>query len=257
MSLSTFLTEAFAKSVCGTATTISGDGNLYLILLSAAPTGGGSSFSEISYGGYSRKQITSVDVTGRVATLDVNILFDAATEEWTSVPYWGIINNSTGGNLWGWGQFFAPVTISTGNQLLIKSNVLKVTAASGPFTDTLCETLLTNAFINMTCPDLGIDYIGLSTTQPNADGTGVTEPSGGNYSRETFTDWATGVVPVLNNSDITFNVPSASWGTIGWVVGFDASSGGNVMYYDEIAHQLINSGNIFEVVAGEFDITCS
>lgn len=84
-------------------------------------------------------------------------------------------------------------------------------------------------------------FVGLSSTTPNPDGTGVTEPSGNGYARVSTapTDWnsATNATPsvVTNANTVTF--PQATGGS--WVAGanltyfvlYDASSAGNFLGY--------------------------
>lgn len=55
-------------------------------------------------------------------------------------------------------------------------------------------------------------YIGLSSTQPTENGTGVTEPTGSDYMRARITAFSTprdGVV--YNSSPITFNRSRTEW----------------------------------------------
>lgn len=80
-------------------------------------------------------------------------------------------------------------------------------------------------------------YIGLSTTTINIDGTGATEPSGLGYARVAVpndkTNW--GVASngaLLNLTAITFPESTGSWGTITYVFMADASSAGNIWWYD-------------------------
>ena len=71
-------------------------------------------------------------------------------------------------------------------------------------------------------------YIGLSSTKPNADGTGITEPSGGGYQRvkiEAFSAPSSG--SVSNVGGISFPTSTTEWFPVGrpathWVV-FDGS----------------------------------
>jgi hypothetical protein len=82
-------------------------------------------------------------------------------------------------------------------------------------------------------------YFGLSTTAPNIDGTGATEPSGGSYARVAFTNNKTnfGVASnaaLTNLVAVTFPESSASWGTIVAVGMWDASSAGNLWWYDTL-----------------------
>lgn len=78
-------------------------------------------------------------------------------------------------------------------------------------------------------------YIGLLTAIPNANGTGVAEPSGFGYARVSVannsTQWpnASGRVKTHAN-DITFPAASGGgWGTIIWAGVFDASVAGNLV----------------------------
>lgn len=82
-------------------------------------------------------------------------------------------------------------------------------------------------------------YFGLSTTTIQIDGTGATEPSGGAYARASLvndkTNWGTASNASLTNSTaVTFPESSASWGTITHVFISDASSGGNIWFFDAL-----------------------
>lgn len=83
-------------------------------------------------------------------------------------------------------------------------------------------------------------HFGLSTTSINIDGTGATEPSGGAYARVSFTNnktnWGNASNATLTNSSaIQFTESTASWGTITTVFISDASSGGNIWWYDSLS----------------------
>ena len=83
-------------------------------------------------------------------------------------------------------------------------------------------------------------YFGLSTTTIQIDGTGATEPSGGNYARVGVTNdktsWGIASNGALTNSvAVTFPESTASWGTITHVFISDASSGGNIWWFDALS----------------------
>ena len=83
-------------------------------------------------------------------------------------------------------------------------------------------------------------YFGLSTTTIQIDGTGATEPSGGNYARVGVTNdktsWGIASNGALTNSvAVTFPESTASWGTITHVFISDASSGGNIWWFDTLS----------------------
>ena len=78
-------------------------------------------------------------------------------------------------------------------------------------------------------------YVALSKTAPQADGTGVTEPSGGNYARiavtkstASFTTSANGVVK--NKIRIQTNESTTAWGNCTHYAIYDAPTGGNLLW---------------------------
>lgn len=102
-------------------------------------------------------------------------------------------------------------------------------------------------------------YVGLLTAAPSDTG-GGTEVSGGSYARVTvassMANWAgtqsagsttassgTGGT-TSNNSTITFPAPTANWGVVTHVGVYDASSGGNLMFYMALTvSKTINNGD--------------
>ena len=79
-------------------------------------------------------------------------------------------------------------------------------------------------------------YLGLSTTAPAMDGSGVKEPSGGGYKRIALNSLmgtpSEGVV--ANSAQVAFDESTASWGTVRYFVVFDAVSGGNLLVYQAL-----------------------
>ncbi|GHV39049.1 hypothetical protein FACS189490_02000 [Clostridia bacterium] len=75
-------------------------------------------------------------------------------------------------------------------------------------------------------------YLGFSTTVPNADGTGVNEPTEGSYTRVDVGDWeadAQTAGKASNENEILFPETTGSWGTLTNYVIFDALTGGNLL----------------------------
>lgn len=102
-------------------------------------------------------------------------------------------------------------------------------------------------------------YIGLFTANPSDTG-GGTEVTGGSYARVTvacsLANWAgtqsAGSTAVSsgtsgttsNNNAITFPTPTANWGTITGMGAFDASSGGNLLFWSALtANKTVNNGD--------------
>lgn len=100
-------------------------------------------------------------------------------------------------------------------------------------------------------------YVALSTTDPLDSGSGITEPVGNNYSRKLFADWtASSGGSVENNTAITFDTPSGSWGAITHFALFDASSGGNMLAHAALpGTKNIGTGDTPEFAAGDLVTT--
>jgi hypothetical protein len=82
-------------------------------------------------------------------------------------------------------------------------------------------------------------YVGLSTTPINADGTGATEPSGGAYARVAVTNnktnWGVAANGALSNlTNVEFPESTLEWGIVTHIFVSDASTSGNVLYYDTL-----------------------
>jgi len=79
-------------------------------------------------------------------------------------------------------------------------------------------------------------YIGLMTSAPNDDGTGVVEPAGGAYARvsvaNTVPEWPAASGGQKSNANtITFPTATGAWGTITHFGIFDAAGGGNLLAF--------------------------
>lgn len=82
-------------------------------------------------------------------------------------------------------------------------------------------------------------YIGLSTTTPNTNGSGVDEPStDAGYARVQLTTLSEPLDGVVTNTQaINFNESTASWGTITHFVIYDSPTvdEGNLLMYGELS----------------------
>lgn len=101
-------------------------------------------------------------------------------------------------------------------------------------------------------------WVALHTTTPTGD-TGGAEVSGGAYARvalsvsTAFAD--NGAGRLTNASDITFPTASADWGTVvGWSLVSAATGGVRRAMGSLQDPQVIASGKVFKIAAGEFDL---
>jgi len=100
-------------------------------------------------------------------------------------------------------------------------------------------------------------WVALSTADPGADGSGLSEPAGGNYSRvETDSaDWNVAAGGIVDNAaEIQFPVPSGSWGLCTHWAIMDAVSGGNMIWRAPLTTpKTINSGDDVSFQIGDLE----
>jgi hypothetical protein len=110
-------------------------------------------------------------------------------------------------------------------------------------------------------PALATLYVGVSTTAPAKNGTGVTEPVGGSYARVAVTNdlanWPAAVAGAkANGTLIQFPEPTAPWGTITHLVIYDAAVAGNLVAYATLgAARTLNSGSNVNFPIGDLTAT--
>lgn len=137
--------------------------------------------------------------------------------------------------------------------------------------DYLENKLVDQLFRGQTAPTTTTLYVALYTAAPSDTG-GGTEVSGNNYSRVAVTsslaNWAgtqsagsttasTGTGgQTSNNGAITFPTPSATWGTVTHFAIYDATSGGNELFWGALTiSKTINSGDTVSFPAASLSIT--
>jgi hypothetical protein len=102
-------------------------------------------------------------------------------------------------------------------------------------------------------------YVGLSTSDPVDDASGLAEPSGNGYARAATAgaDWNTASGGTIDNAnEITFPQASGSWGTLTHFALFDAASGGNMLAHGSLGvSKSISNGDTAKFAAGDLDIS--
>lgn len=105
-------------------------------------------------------------------------------------------------------------------------------------------------------------YIGLSSTQPLSDGTGITEPSTGAYARVTTSSLSWGAATLADPSVsstillLTFPTPTADWvggALLSWAVAYDAITVGNFIGWAPVAtpRSILNGDTAPTIPIGE------
>lgn len=106
-------------------------------------------------------------------------------------------------------------------------------------------------------------YVALSTTAPDDDGSGFTEPAGGGYARVAVTNNATnwpaaeGDPTTKSNGDvIAFPQATDAWGTVTHFGIFDDTTGGNLLMSGPLDNpREVLFGDLVSFLAGEIKVT--
>lgn len=108
--------------------------------------------------------------------------------------------------------------------------------------------------------------VALFTAAPTDAGGGTeVSTSGTGYARQTLnpsdSNWAapvSGNGVTSNSSAINFGTATASWGTVTHFGIYDATSGGNLLFWDALsASKTIGSSDSFQIPSGQLTITVS
>ena len=98
-------------------------------------------------------------------------------------------------------------------------------------------------------------YLALHTANPDEDGSG-TEVSGNGYSRQAVTFAAASSGSSSSNSVEEFTASGGAFGTVTHFGIWDASSGGNLLYYGALtASKTIADGDTLRFASGAITIT--
>lgn len=90
-------------------------------------------------------------------------------------------------------------------------------------------------------------YVGLSTTAPSRDGTGVSEPSGNGYKRvllgvykQEYTQkmGTPAMGSVTNTEELHFKAATGSWGTCTHFLLYSAETGGTLLAYGQLTDEI-------------------
>jgi hypothetical protein len=128
----------------------------------------------------------------------------------------------------------------------------------GGFSDYLENKILDHIFGkgSYTSPTI---YVGLSTADPDDDGSGLVEPSGNAYARvhTSASDWNASSNGSLDNvGEITFSQATGSWGTITHFALFDTATAGNMLAYGALSQpQAIGNSDTARFQVGDLDIS--
>ncbi len=121
--------------------------------------------------------------------------------------------------------------------------------------DYLENKILDHVLRNTSYTPAATIYVGLYTAAPT-DAGGGTECTGNAYARTSVTFSAASGGATTNSADVVFPTAMGSWGGNVVAVGlFDASSAGNMLYWNTISSTAVANGDTVKFVAGDLDVT--
>ena len=111
------------------STSITAPGTMYLALFLSNPGDSGTDGTEITYTGYQRQAITFTAPTASGSGLAMEntalISFPESASSAGSVTYVAVFDNSTGGNMWLYGQLDTPLNVQTGVSPVFRAGSVK------------------------------------------------------------------------------------------------------------------------------------
>lgn len=255
-SISDYLENKLLDHVTGVAA-YTPPATVYVGLSTADPQDDGSGLAEPSGNNYGRKAVTLGAAASRQVKNSALITFNQASGAWGTVSHYGIFDAETGGNMMAHGSLSESKQVVAGNTPSIAAEAIVLSFNAGAIFTYLANKLLDLAFRNQAYSQPSI-HVALSTTTPNDDGTGVTEPSGNNYARKAHSSWAAASGGASSNSGaVSLNTPSGSWGTITDAVIYDALSSGNALLRGDVTDQAVGTGDTVSFPDGDIDISLS
>jgi hypothetical protein len=154
-----------------------------------------------------------------------------------------------------YGALTSTIAPTSGGTVQFAAGALDL-ALTGGMSNYLAHALLSHTLRNTayTTPGTAL-YVALYTSAPTASAAG-TEVSGSNYSRVQVSTWdAASNGATANTSVITFPTASGSWGTVAAGSIMDASTSGNLLFFDDFTGVPVSTGGVFSIAAGGFDVT--
>lgn len=243
---------------------------LYLALCTSDPgeaaTGG--SLNEVANSNnYSRKAITFGAAASRRVTQSGGVTFDQASGSWGTITHWAIVDSATygAGNVLAYGALSESKAIVNGNTPSIASGqvYVEITASNG------LSTYAANGFLDRMFRNqaftVSANYLSLHTTTCSDSAAG-TEVSGGSYARVQINNsggaspkWEAVSSGAVQNADAAaFPEATDSWGSVVAGACFDASSAGNMLWYEnDVVDQDVGTGDTVRYGAGAIDLAAA
>jgi hypothetical protein len=190
-----------------------------------------------------------------------SISFGTSTAAWGTVTHAIIYDASTGGNALAYCALASTISVGSSSAVSLAIGAIALSLGlAGGCSDYFANKLIDLFFRGQSYTAPANLYFGLFTAAPTNAG-GGTEVAGGAYARQslpgnlaafagtqgaTTTAVSSGTSGLTsNNAAVAFPTPSANWGTITHEAVFDASSGGNMLFWNalDVARSVLASSS--------------
>lgn len=101
-------------------------------------------------------------------------------------------------------------------------------------------------------------YLALYDGDPTGAGAEIETPTQNGYARQQLSSSnmsAAASGAITNSAAITWGPATAAWGDVTYVAAFDASTAGNLLWYDDVATKTVGNGDSYQIAAGDLDLT--
>ena len=197
-----------------------------LFLSNPEDTGGG---TEVSYAGYSRKEIKFSAPVKSGSGIEIRnsepVIFAESPTAVGNVAYIGIFDALVGGNMWLYGQLGTPINILSGVSPIIRVNMIRF-IMTGNMSE-FYKTAVLNTLRGTSCAGF-VSYLALLSGNPESGGS---EFSGSAYERVPVNfgapaEQANGNSQMSNSELIVSPEATGLWGTMTHVAIYNAQSNG-------------------------------
>lgn len=246
---------------------------LYVGLSTTDPQDSGALITEAAGGpgnnGYARKAITFGAASSRVVTQSGAINFDECTGAgWGTITHWFICDHATNTtfgtnvNMYAAGSLNSSKAVIVGNTPSIADTEITVTVNANGMSNYLANAFLDWAFRAQTLnqpSSLWVALVENSAGISDSDtGSSIDEFDQSDYARIQHDAWVAAAAGASSNSGvIDFGTLGGGPETVEAIALLDASTNGNLLFYQNITGQLIGAGDSVNIPSGDFDISIS
>lgn len=226
-----------------------------LYLNNPGESGGG---TEVSYAGYARMPITfsaPAAMNGGIGIANIgDITFAQAQTAVGNIPFIGVLDSLSGGNMLLYGELTEVISIDAGEAPVIADG-----EASWWSTGNMAnayKTKMFNLLRAQSCPGF-TPYFALYNGDPESGGAELT---GTGYERVPITfgapvEQTSGQMKITNSASVTMNRATSAWGTWNYTSIMDAASGGSTAFKLSRTAKVVRKGLRVISSAGDLGLT--